>query len=122
MENTDTLTFENEQLTFGDVKLSFEDDKLSFENDEVTDFEDIEDTVVEQEKQQDRKWLTAEEAENVVKWLKQVISYNLRNDITSFAKQTLTAVNTCAISYEQLNKDLEKIKNTFNAVAKRRGR
>ena len=129
MENN--LTFENEALSFGDTTLSFENDKLSFENDKLPDFDEapvkeepIKEELIEEDDDvtAEQKWLSADEAEKVVAWLKQVISYNLRNDITSFAKQTLKAVNTCSISYNQLSEDLEKIKNTFNSVAKRRGR
>lgn len=123
MENN--LTFENEALSFGDTTLSFENDKLSFENDKLSDFDEepVKEELIEEDNVTvEQKWLSADEAEKVVTWLKQVISYNLRNDITNFAKQTLKAVNTCSISYNQLNEDLEKIKTTFNLVAKRRGR
>ena len=52
----------------------------------------------------------------------QIISYNLRNDITAYAKEILHEVNAASISYDELANKLERLKDTFNAVAKRRGR
>ena len=108
------LSFENDIISFGNADLSFSSDKLSFDN-----VAKVKKGVKET---QDGRWLTEDEAKKVIDWLKQIISYNLRNDITAYAKETLHEVNAASISYDELANKLERLKDTFNAVAKRRGR
>lgn len=116
------LSFEEDTISFGNTSLSFENDKLSFGTD-VSASKPKKDIIVEQPKvTSESRWLTEDEARTVVTWLKQIVSYNLRNDITSYAKDVLNEVNTASISYNELHSKLERLKNTFNAVAKRRGR
>lgn len=107
------------------VKLSFEDDVLSFENDGLNvDTGDVEvGTVSEEEEIEDEEEeLSKESLDQVYKWLKQVISYNVRNDVTTYAKQTLKRLQSSQITYSELNSALEEIKNTFNAIVARRKR
>ena len=116
------LSFENDTISFGNAELSFDSDKLSFDN--VTKVkEKVKETpVIETTNTQDSRWLTEDEARKVIDWLKQIISYNLRNDITAYAKEVLHEVNAASVSYDELANKLERLKDTFNAVAKRRGR
>ena len=122
------LSFENDIISFGNADLSFSSDKLSFDNvakvkEEVKETPTVEETsTVEATKAQNGRWLTEDEAKKVIDWLKQIISYNLRNDITAYAKEILHEVNAASISYDELANKLERLKDTFNAVAKRRGR
>lgn len=116
------LSFENDIISFGNADLSFSSDKLSFDNVAKVKEEVKETPTVETTKAQNGRWLTADEAKKVIDWLKQIISYNLRNDITAYAKEILHEVNAASISYDELANKLERLKDTFNAVAKRRGR
>lgn len=116
------LSFENDTISFGNADLSFDSDKLSFDNVAKVKKEVKETPTVETTKAQNGRWLTEDEAKKVIDWLKQIISYNLRNDITAYAKEILHEVNAASISYDELANKLERLKDTFNAVAKRRGR
>ena len=116
------LSFENDTISFGNADLSFDSDKLSFDNVAKVKKEVKETPTVETTKAQNGRWLTEDEAKKVFDWLKQIISYNLRNDITAYAKEILHEVNAASISYDELANKLERLKDTFNAVAKRRGR
>ena len=116
------LSFENDIISFGNADLSFSSDKLSFDNVAKVKKEVKETPTVEATNTQGGRWLTEDEAKKVIDWLKQIISYNLRNDITAYAKEILHEVNTASISYDELANKLERLKDTFNAVAKRRGR
>lgn len=116
------LSFENDIISFGNADLSFSSDKLSFDNVAKVKKEVKETPTVETTKAQNGRWLTEDEAKKVIDWLKQIISYNLRNDITAYAKEILHEVNAASISYDELADKLERLKDTFNAVAKRRGR
>lgn len=116
------LSFENDIISFGNADLSFSSDKLSFDNVAKVKKEVKETPTVEATKTQNGRWLTEDEAKKVIDWLKQIISYNLRNDITAYAKEILHEVNAASISYDELANKLERLKDTFNAVAKRRGR
>ena len=116
------LSFENDTISFGNADLSFDSDKLSFDNAAKVKKEVKETPTVETTKAQNGRWLTEDEAKKVIDWLKQIISYNLRNDITAYAKEILHEVNAASISYDELANKLERLKDTFNAVAKRRGR
>ena len=116
------LSFENDIISFGNADLSFSSDKLSFDNAAKVKKEVKETPTVETTKAQNGRWLTEDEAKKVIDWLKQIISYNLRNDITAYAKEILHEVNAASISYDELANKLERLKDTFNAVAKRRGR
>lgn len=116
------LSFENDTISFGNAELSFDSDKLSFDNVTKVKKEVKETPVVETPNTQDSRWLTEDEARKVIDWLKQIISYNLRNDITAYAKEVLHEVNAASVSYDELANKLERLKDTFNAVAKRRGR
>ena len=116
------LSFENDIISFGNADLSFSSDKLSFDNVAKVKKEVKETPTVETTKAQNDRWLTEDEAKKVIDWLKQIISYNLRNDITAYAKEILHEVNAASISYDELANKLERLKDTFNAVAKRRGR
>lgn len=116
------LSFENDIISFGNADLSFSSDKLSFDNVAKVKEEVKETHTVETTKAQNGRWLTEDEAKKVIDWLKQIISYNLRNDITAYAKEILHEVNAASISYDELANKLERLKDTFNAVAKRRGR
>lgn len=116
------LSFENDIISFGNADLSFSSDKLSFDNVAKVKKEVKETPTVETTKAQNGRWLTEDEAKKVIDWLKQIISYNLRNDITAYAKEILHEVNAASISYDELANKLERLKDTFNAVAKRRGR
>ena len=116
------LSFENDIISFGNADLSFDSDKLSFDNVAKVKKEVKETPTVETTKAQNGRWLTEDEAKKVIDWLKQIISYNLRNDITAYAKEILHEVNAASISYDELANKLERLKDTFNAVAKRRGR
>ena len=116
------LSFENDIISFGNADLSFSSDKLSFDNVAKVKKEVKETPTVEATNTQDSRWLTEDEAKKVIDWLKQIISYNLRNDITAYAKEILHEVNAASISYDELANKLERLKDTFNAVAKRRGR
>lgn len=116
------LSFENDTISFGNADLSFSSDKLSFDNVAKVKKEVKETPTVEATKTQNGRWLTEDEAKKVIDWLKQIISYNLRNDITAYAKEILHEVNAASISYDELANKLERLKDTFNAVAKRRGR
>ena len=116
------LSFENDTISFGNADLSFDSDKLSFDNVAKVKKEAKETHTVETTKAQNGRWLTEDEAKKVIDWLKQIISYNLRNDITAYAKEILHEVNAASISYDELANKLERLKDTFNAVAKRRGR
>ena len=116
------LSFENDIISFGNADLSFSSDKLSFDNVAKVKKEVKETPTVETTKAQNGRWLTEDEAKKVFDWLKQIISYNLRNDITAYAKEILHEINAASISYDELANKLERLKDTFNAVAKRRGR
>ena len=116
------LSFENDIISFGNADLSFSSDKLSFDNVAKVKKEVKETPTVEATRTQNGRWLTEDEAKKVIDWLKQIISYNLRNDITAYAKEILHEVNAASISYDELANKLERLKDTFNAVAKRRGR
>ena len=116
------LSFENDTISFGNADLSFDSDKLSFDNVAKVKKEVKETPTVETTKAQNGRWLTEDEAKKVFDWLKQIISYNLRNDITAYAKEILHEINAASISYDELANKLERLKDTFNAVAKRRGR
>ena len=116
------LSFENDTISFGNADLSFDSDKLSFDNVAKVKKEVKETPTVEATKTQNGRWLTEDEAKKVIDWLKQIISYNLRNDITAYAKEILHEINAASISYDELANKLERLKDTFNAVAKRRGR
>ena len=116
------LSFENDIISFGNADLSFSSDKLSFDNVAKVKKEVKETPTVEATNTQDGRWLTEDEAKKVIDWLKRIISYNLRNDITAYAKEILHEVNAASISYDELADKLERLKDTFNAVAKRRGR
>lgn len=116
------LSFENDIISFGNADLSFSSDKLSFDNVAKVKKEVKETPTVETTKAQNGRWLTEDEAKKVIDWLKQIISYNLRNDITAYAKEILHEINAASISYDELANKLERLKDTFNAVAKRRGR
>ena len=116
------LSFENDTISFGNADLSFDSDKLSFDNVAKVKKEVKETPTVEATNTQDGRWLTEDEAKKVIDWLKQIISYNLRNDITAYAKEILHEINAASISYDELANKLERLKDTFNAVAKRRGR
>ena len=116
------LSFENDTISFGNADLSFSSDKLSFDNVAKVKKEVKETPTVETTNTQNGRWLTEDEAKKVFDWLKQIISYNLRNDITAYAKEILHEINAASISYDELANKLERLKDTFNAVAKRRGR
>ena len=116
------LSFENDIISFGNADLSFSSDKLSFDNVAKVKEEVKETSTVEATNTQDGRWLTEDEAKKVIDWLKQILSYTLRNDITAYAKEILHEVNAASISYDELANKLERLKDTFNAVAKRRGR
>ena len=116
------LSFENDTISFGNADLSFDSDKLSFDNVAKVKKEVKETPTVVTTNTQNGRWLTEDEAKKVIDWLKQIISYNLRNDITAYAKEILHEVNAASISYDELANKLERLKDTFNAVAKRRGR
>ena len=116
------LSFENDIISFGNADLSFSSDKLSFDNVAKVKKEVKETPTVEATNTQDGRWLTEDEAKKVIDWLKQIISYNLRNDITAYAKEILHEINVASVPYDELSNKLERLKNTFNAVAKRRGR
>ena len=116
------LSFENDTISFGNADLSFDSDKLSFDNVAKVKEEVKETPTVEATKTQNGRWLTEDEAKKVIDWLKQIISYNLRNDITAYAKEILHEINVASVPYDELSNKLERLKNTFNAVAKRRGR
>ena len=116
------LSFENDTISFGNADLSFDSDKLSFDNVAKVKKEVKETPTVETTKAQNGRWLTEDEAKKVFDWLKQIISYYLRNDITAYAKEILHEINAASISYDELANKLERLKDTFNAVAKRRGR
>lgn len=116
------LSFVGDTISFGNVDLSFGSDKLSFDNIAKVKKEVKETRATEATDTQDSRWLTEEEVIRVIDWLKQITSYNLRNDITAYAKEILREVNTASIPYDELTNKLERLKNTFNAVAKRRGR
>lgn len=127
---TESIVLSDEEFSerigvLDNVKLSFEDDVLSFENDGLNvDTGDVEvDTVSEEEEIEDEEEeLSKESLDQVCKWLKQVISYNVRNDVTMYAKQTLKRLQSSQITYGELNSALEEIKNTFNAIVARRKR
>ena len=116
------LSFENDTISFGNADLSFGNDKLSFDNVAKVKKGAKETPTVEATNIQDGRWLTEDEAKKVIDWLKQIISYNLRNDITAYAKEILHEINVASVPYDELSNKLERLKNTFNAVAKRRGR
>lgn len=112
----DKLSFENDSFNLNTAELSFENDSMNLEKQEYVEESQKSEAAVTSNEDE----LTEETCNEVITWLNKIISYNLRNDINQYAKQIRSKVQSHAIRKDELYKELELIKETFNSVAAKR--
>lgn len=108
---------------FNKVELSFENDELSFENDDcssedinqVNTVSDSIDNIEDKPAEEFTLIISTEDSNNVIKWLKNV-KHSTNNDKIKQACDTLVFnVKKKNITYEDLYRKLERIKDAYNA-------